>query len=186
MSSSVFRPLLFVLIAIISSVLQAQSPNTPTCSDSLAESIAFLQGRFEGQSYSIAGRDTVLDAIMKVQSRPLLGRCALEEDWEATKDGRVLFTAKVLRAYDAPAQRWSVYYVDNQLNSQVYEGRREASQWRFFRTRPDQGVPIQVRLTWRPIGGGYEQLIERSRDRGVSWTLGGVVKYRSVAAGRSR
>lgn len=186
MCRSVFRPLVFVLIPTISSLLQAQSPTTPTCSDSLAESIAFLQGRFEGQSYSIAGRDTVLDAVMKVESRALLGRCALEEDWEAAKDGRVLFTAKVLRAYDAPTQRWLVYYVDNQLNSQVYEGRREASQWRFFRTRLDQGVPIQARLTWRPIHGGYEQLIERSRDRGVRWTLGGVVKYRSVSAGSSR
>lgn len=90
---------------------------------------------------------------MKVHSRPLFGRCALEERWEAAKDDHVLFTAKVMRAYDAPTQRWSVYYVDNQLNSQVYEGRREAGRWRFFRSRLDQGMPIQVRLAWRPIQG---------------------------------
>jgi hypothetical protein len=144
--------------------------------------MAFLQGRWQGRSYSIAGRDTTLDAIMKVHSRPLFGRCALEERWEALKDGRVLFNAKVLRAYDASTQRWSVYYVDNQLNSQVYEGRREAAQWRFFRTRLDQGVPIQVRLTWRPTQGGYEQLIERSRDGGATWTLGAFVTYRPAPA----
>jgi hypothetical protein len=144
--------------------------------------MAFLQGHWQGRSYSIAGRDTTLDALMKVHSQPLFGRCALEERWEAMKDGRVLFTAKVLRAYDASTQRWSVYYVDNQLNSQVYEGRREAAQWRFFRTRLEQGVPIQVRLTWRPTQGGYEQLIERSRDGGATWTLGAFVTYRPAPA----
>lgn len=173
------------LIPTMASALHAQAP-TPACSDSLGKSMAFLQGDWEGRSYSIAGRDTTLDALMKVHSRPLFGRCALEERWEAVKDNHVLFTAKVMRAYDAPTQRWSVYYVDNQLNSQVYEGRREAGQWRFFRTRLDQGVPIQVRLTWRPIRDGYEQLIERSRDGGATWTLGAFVTYRSVPAAGTR
>lgn len=186
MRSSVVHWLLFALIPTMVSALQAQAAAAPTCSDSLGKSIAFLQGDWEGRSYGIAGRDTVLDALMKVQSRPLFGRCALEERWQAVKDGQVLFTAKVLRAYDAPTQRWSVYYVDNQLNSQVYEGRREAAQWRFFRSRMDQGVPIQVRLTWRPTPGGYEQLIERSRDAGATWALGGFVTYTSVPAAKTR
>jgi hypothetical protein len=38
---------------------------------------------------------------MKVRSRPLFDGCALEEDWQAVKDGQVLFTARVVRAYDA-------------------------------------------------------------------------------------
>ena len=171
---------LFALIPTITVVLQAQAPATPTCTDSLSQSMAFLQGSWEGRSYSIVGRDTVLDALMKVHSQPLFGRCALEERWEAVKDDQVLFTAKVMRAYDAPTQRWSVYYVDDQLNSQIYEGRREAGPWRFFRTRVDQGVPIQVRLTWRPVQAGYEQLIERSRDGGATWTLGGFVMYQAA------
>jgi hypothetical protein len=170
----------------MASALTAQTPATPTCSDSLSQSMAFLQGLWEGRSYSIVGRDTTLDALMKVQSQPLFGRCALEENWEAVKDDQVLFTAKVLRSYDAPTQSWSVYYVDNQLNSQVYEGRREGAQWRFFRTRSDKGVPIQVRLTWRPARGGYEQLIERSRDRGATWTLAGFVRYQPVPDVESR
>jgi hypothetical protein len=140
--------------------------------------MAFLQGDWEGNSYSVSGRDTVLDARMKVHSEPLFDRCALEERWQATKDGEELFTAKVVRAYDAPTQRWLVYYVDDQLNSQIYEGRREASNWRFIRTRLDRGTPIQVRLTWRPTGSGYEQLIERSRDAGATWTLGGIVTFK--------
>src|SRR4051812_14586000 len=155
MHRPVVQWLFLVLISTIAGGLQGQTPATPTCSDSLGKSIAFLQGRWEGGSYSIAGRDTVLDAHMRVYSRPLFGSCALEERWEAIKDDRVLFSAKVLRAYDAATQRWSVYYVDDQLNSQVYEGQREGAQWRFFRTRLDQGVPIQVRLTWRPLPGGY-------------------------------
>jgi hypothetical protein len=186
MRRSVVHWLLLVLIPTTAGALQAQAPTTSSCSDSLGKSMAFLPGHWEGRSYSIAGRDTVLDALMKVHSQPLFGRCALEERWEAVKDDRVLFTAKVLRAYDAPTQRWSVHYVDDQLNSQVYEGRREGGQWRFFRTRLDQGVPIQVRLTWRPIRGGYEQLIERSRDGGATWALGAFVTYQSVPSGDRR
>ena len=139
--------------------------------------MAFLEGQWQGRSYSIAGRDTVLDGLMKVQSRSLFGRCALEEAWTASKDGQALFTAKVIRAYDADTRRWSVYYVDDQLNSQIYEGRSEAGQWRFLRTRLDKGVPIQVRLTWSPTEGGYKQLIERSRDGGATWVLGGFVTF---------
>lgn len=186
MRRSMILWMLFALLATTASALQAQAHATPTCSDSLGKSMAFLQGQWEGRSYSISGRDTTLDALMKVHSHPLFGRCALEERWVAVKDDHVLFTAKVMRAYDAPTQRWSVYYVDDQLNSQIYEGRREAAQWRFFRTRLDQGDPIQVRLTWLPTHGGYEQLIERSRDAGATWTLGGFVTFQAVPASGSR
>jgi hypothetical protein len=171
----------FLLCALLPPVgrpVSGQAPSSPSCADSISKSMAFLEGRWEGKSYSVSGRDTALDALMKVHSQPLFGGCALEERWEAVKDADVLFTAKVVRAYDAPSQRWMVHYVDDQLNSQVYEGRPDAAQWRFFRTRLDRGVPIQVRLTWRPSKDGYEQLIERSRDGGTTWTLGGFVKFR--------
>jgi hypothetical protein len=175
--------LLLVLLPGPSAVLSAQAPGKGNCGDSPTSAVAFLEGEWQGRSYSIAGRDTVLDGLMTVRSRPLLGRCALEEDWTASKDGRALFTAKVIRSYDAPTQRWSVYYVDDQLNSQVYEGRKDGAQWRFFRTRLDQGAPVQVRLTWRPTKNGYEQLIERSRDGGVTWVLGGFVAFTSKQSG---
>jgi hypothetical protein len=180
------RPIpMFWLLALISRAttgLSAQASPSTGCGDSLASAMAFLQGEWQGRSYSIAGRDTVLDGLMSVKSRPLLGRCALEEEWSARKDGRTLFTAKVIRAYDGPTQRWSVYYVDDQLNSQMYEGRMDGSQWRFFRTRLDQGKPVQVRLTWRPIRNGYEQLIERSRDGGTTWVVGGFVTFTTTSA----
>jgi hypothetical protein len=172
--------LVLLLLPTLLGTLRAQAPAAPSCSDSLGKRIAFLQGKWEGKSYSIAGRDTSFEALMTVESQPLFGQCALEERWLATKDDRVLFTAKVTRAYDAGAQRWFVYYVDDQLNSQVYEGRWEAPHWRFLRTRMDQGIPIQVRLTWRPTKAGYEQLIERSRDSGASWTQRGLVVFHSV------
>jgi hypothetical protein len=178
--------LLFALLPTVGSALGAQAPANPTCTDSLRKSMAFLQGHWKGRSYSVFGRDTVLDALMKVHSKPLFGRCAWEEHWEAVKDDHVLFTAKLMRAYDAPTQRWMVHYVDDQLNSQVYEGRPEAAQWRFFRTRLDRGVSIQVRLTWRPSKGGYEQLIERSRDGGATWTLGGFVTFQPDPDAESR
>ncbi|HEY8258309.1 MAG TPA: hypothetical protein VIG08_11705 [Gemmatimonadales bacterium] len=169
-----------VIVPVLTGVLQAQVATTPTCSDSLAKTMAFLEGDWEGRSYSVSGRDTVLDARMTVHSQRLFGGCALEERWEAANGGQILFTARVVRAYDASAQRWSVYYVDNQLNSQIYEGRREGAEWRFLRTRLDKGVPIHVRLTWRPTPSGYDQLIERSRDGGTTWVPGGFVTFRSA------
>jgi hypothetical protein len=168
---------LLVLIPGISPVLSAQATGTDTCGDSAPSAVAFLQGSWQGRSYSIAGRDTLLDGLMTVRSRPLFGGCALEEHWTASKDGQTLFTARVIRAYDAPTRRWSVYYVDDQLNSQIYEGRMDGAQWRYFRTRLDQGAPVQVRLTWRPTKNGYEQLSERSRDGGDIWVLGGYVTF---------
>jgi hypothetical protein len=147
--------------------------------------MAFLVGKWEGQSYSVAGRDTTPDATMLVESEPMYGRCALEERWRAMQDGKALFTARVLRAYDAPSMRWLVYYVDDQLNSQFYQGTHEGGRWRFLRTRMDRGTPIQVRLTWSPVDRGYEQLIERSRDGGTTWTLGGFVAFKPLQkAGR--
>jgi hypothetical protein len=184
MRRSLVHPLLLLLLSSFAGTLRAQNSAAPSCSDSLGKTVAFLQGDWEGRSYSIAGRDTSFEAVMKVRSRPLFGPCTVEEHWTATKNDRVLFTARVLRAYDAGARRWFVYYVDDQLNSQVYEGRWEAPHWRFFRTRMDNGVPVQVRLTWRPTTGGYEQRIERSRDDGANWTLGGLVAFRSVPGSR--
>ena len=156
-----------------------------TCPDSIAGAMKFLRGNWEGRSYSIAGADTTFDALMSIESRPLYGGCVLEERWSATNGGKPLFNAKMLRAYDAGTRRWLVYYVDDGLNSQFYEGRLEGGLWRFVRTRMDQGKPIMVRLTWRPTSDGYEQSIERSRDGGKSWTTAGRVAFGASANGGS-
>jgi hypothetical protein len=175
---------LIVVLPIFASALPAQSPQPAACSDSLGKSMSFLQGHWRGHSYSVSGRDTVLDGLMEVDSRPLFDHCSLQENWKASKDGQVLFTAKVVRAYDGPTHLWSVYYVDDHLNSQIYQGRRDTSRWSFFRTRMDKGVPVQVRLTWFPTESGYEQLIERSRDGGTNWVLGGYVRFKAEREGR--
>lgn len=153
-------------------------PPEPQCADSIARSMAFLAGKWEGSSYSVAGQDTTEDATMLVESAPLYGGCALEERWRAVQGGKTLFNARVLRAYDAATARWLVYYVDDGVNSQFYEGKLESGRWRFLRTRMDGSTPIQVRLTWLAAGQGYEQLIERSRDGGKTWALGGFVRFR--------
>lgn len=84
--SFVLACLIAVLLPGIATALEAQSA-APACADSIGRSMAFLQGHWEGNSYSVAGRDTVLDAHMKVHSEQLFDRCALEERWEASKDG---------------------------------------------------------------------------------------------------
>src|SRR5215204_4250357 len=171
--------LLSSVLLLFPSYLAAQAV---TCPDSLSAAMKFLHGTWEGRSYSIVGSDTTFDADMSVQSQPRYGGCLLEERWSATNGGKMLFQAKVLRGYDAPSRRWLIYYVDDQLNSQFYEGALENEVWRFLRTRRDtDGKPIIVRLTWRPTSDGYEQLIERSRDGGRSWTRAGWVAFRSAS-----
>jgi hypothetical protein len=146
------------------------------CPDSISGSVAFLRGTWKGKSYGITGQDTTVDATMRIRSESLYGGCALDETWDAQHEGKRLFRARVLRAYDAPTRRWLVYYVDDQLNSQFYEGQREDGHWRFIRRRMDGNTPILVRLTWKPTAAGYQQLIERSRDGGKTWSLGGFVE----------
>jgi hypothetical protein len=128
--------------------LRAQTTAAPICSDSLRQSMAFLKGHWKGTSYSVAEADTTLDALIEVHSQPLFDGCALEERWRAVHNGQSLFEARVTRAYDAPTQRWLVHYADDGLNSQLYEGRREAGEWRFFRTRMDRGS-----LSWFASAG---------------------------------
>jgi hypothetical protein len=69
--------LIAVLLPGTATTLEAQSA-AAACADSIGRSMAFLQGDWEGDSYSITSRDTVLDAHMKVHCEPLFGRCALE------------------------------------------------------------------------------------------------------------
>jgi hypothetical protein len=172
--------LLSSVLLLFPSYLAAQAV---TCPDSLRSAMKFLHGTWKGRSYSIVGSDTTFDAEMSVQSQPVYGGCLLEERWSAANGGKTLFRAKVLRGYDAPSRRWLIYYVDDQLNSQFYEGVLENEVWRFLRTRREaDGKPIIVRLTWRPTSDGYEQLIERSRDGGRSWTRAGWVTFRSASA----
>src|SRR5918994_4267370 len=104
-------------------------PPEPQCADSIAKGMAFLAGNWKGSSYSVAGRDTTEDATMLVESARLFGGCALEEKWSAVQGGKTLFRARVLRAFDAATARWVVYYIDDHLNSQFYEGRHESGQW---------------------------------------------------------
>jgi hypothetical protein len=167
-------PWLLLTVAIIPRTLDAQAPAS-MCADSLTSSMAFLRGDWEGRSYSVSGRDTTLDALMKVRSRPLFGGCALEEQWEAVKDGRSLFTAKVIRAYDASAQRWSVYYVDDQLNAQ--DLRRTAGRHRL-------ALPSLPHGSRRADSGSPDLAPERGRLRTVDRALTG--RRRHVGARRLR
>jgi hypothetical protein len=170
------------LFAPVGSGLSQATAAPSACADSISKTVAFLQGGWTGQSFSVGGRDTTRDATMQIWSESLYGGCVLKERWEAEHEGKRLFQAQVVRAYDGPTRRWLVYYADDQLNSQFYEGKHEGGYWRFIRSRMDGNTPILVRLTWKPTATGYEQLIERSRDAGKTWILGGFVKYDRVAS----
>jgi hypothetical protein len=177
------RPILALSAILLSAPLssgagQGNDAAAAGCPDSVSRAVAFLRGSWQGQSYGITGQDTTIDAIMRIRSESRFGGCVLEESWDAEHKGKRLFRARVLRAYDGPAGRWLVYYADDQLNSQFYEGSKADGHWRFIRRRMDGNTPILVRLTWKPTAGGYEQLIERSRDSGKTWTLGGLARFR--------
>lgn len=111
-------------------------------------------------------------------NEPILGGCALRESWRFEIAGKPAFEAIVLRSYDSGGKRWMLSYIDDGLAHQLYEGREDAGQWRFFRERKaDDGSTVLVRITWAPSAAGYTQTIERSTDAGATWTLGSTIAY---------
>jgi|ERR1700683_66283 len=81
---------------------------------------------------------------------------------------------------DSVKKQWLLFYMDDQSHMQVYEGRQDGAQVRFYRERPDaSGKPILIRIVYTPIGtSGYTQGVERSTDGGATWEAGGVTTYR--------
>ena len=103
--------------------------------------------------------------------RKALGGCALEEIW---KEGEAIH-ALALKSCDHGAHRdgkhrWFYSWVAPGYH-QLWEGRNEEGQWRFYREWRRDGQPMLSRTYWTPIAANtLERIVEQSRDGGKTWT----------------
>ena len=153
----------------------ARTTPHPACAAPEARTFDFLLGRWHATERDASG---AVVSTGSIANEPILGGCALRESWRFEIAGKPAFEAVVLRSYDSGGKRWMLSYIDDGLAHQLYEGREDAGQWRFFRERKaDDGSTVLVRITWVPSAAGYTQTIERSTDAGATWLLGSTIAY---------
>jgi hypothetical protein len=110
---------------------------------------------------------------------PILGGLGNMDEFrpESWKPG---FIGMTLRLFNPAAQRWSIYWVDNQgvsLESPVM-GRWQGDTGIFTGTDVFAGKPINVRFTWQRLGpeaARWEQ--EFSPDQGRTWEKNWIMEF---------
>jgi hypothetical protein len=104
------------------------------------------------------------DSIHEVKK--ILGGCVIQELWT----GGALNDAMALRSYDKGTQRWYLSWVSSTLIHQLWEGRKDSAQWRFYRDWVLDGKPMLSRTYWNPLGNDrLERIVEQSQDGGKTW-----------------
>lgn len=138
--------------------LRAQEQTAPVCDTAEAKAFDFLVGEWRAAENAAA--------TMRIEK--ILRGCAVREIWQ---EGRG--EAWLLRSFDAVRQKWFLLFLMNdRLSSQSWEGRWEANQWRFYREWMLEGQTILSRTYWNPLpSGGFEKLVEQSRDGGKTWKM---------------
>lgn len=149
--------LLLVLLASVAPLL-AQERTASACDIAEAKAFDFLVG-----DWRAADTATATMHIEKV-----LRGCALREVWQDERG-----EAWLLRSFDTARQKWFLLFLmDDRLSYQSWEGRWEANQWRFYREWVLDGQAIVSRTYWNPLpSGGFEKLVEQSRDGGKTWRM---------------
>lgn len=127
------------------------------------------------------GNATVAAAEGESVVEPMLDGCIVHEHRSLTRQGKRLFDGDAYWGYDSTTKHWLLFYMDDLLHMQVYEGRDEAGHLAFYRERPDpDGKLILIRIVYAPASSSsYTQAVERSSDHGATWQPGGVTTYQS-------
>ena len=110
---------------------------------------------------------------------PMLDGCIVHEHRSLTRQGNRVFDGDAYWGYDSTTKHWLLFYMDDLLHMQVYEGREEAGHLAFYRERPDpDGKLILIRIVYAPAStSSYTQAVQRSSDHGATWQPGGVTTY---------
>jgi hypothetical protein len=101
---------------------------------------------------------------------PILGGCALREEWTSA-DGKIVGTSH--NAYDPKDRRWHQAWVDNGPSRLDLVGGLVGTEMVLEqRTAPGTSGPGDVqRITWTPLpDGGVRQHWQASKDGGKTWT----------------
>jgi hypothetical protein len=100
------------------------------------------------------------------QIEKFLDGCAIRETW--TGEGGQ-FAAGV-KSYDKGRWRWMYSWIGRGFYHQLWEGRKEDGQWRFYREWALDGQAILSRTYWTLLAdGSIDRIVEQSRDGGKTW-----------------
>ncbi len=99
----------------------------------------------------------------------ILNGCAIHEDF-TQNDGA--YAGQSLSAWSASTKQWTQRYVDTKGEVQEWTGQMEGASVRFLREgKGPDGKPARFRMTYTAEGTDrVRQFIERSSDKGKSWT----------------
>jgi hypothetical protein len=103
--------------------------------------------------------------------KKLLDSCVIQETWKT--EG--IETAVALKSFDdgrhnkTGEKKWFYSWVAKPFH-QLWEGRKESEQWRFYRNWFSNGEAVLSRTYWTQISADkLERIVEQSRDEGKTW-----------------
>jgi hypothetical protein len=154
-----------------SSSASAENP----CASSEVSAFGYMAGEWITSESPVPSAGAVKGAS---RTEKILDGCAIWEHRSVEQNGKELFDAHVVLAYDAATKRMLLFYVDDRSHTQLYEGRKQNGVLAFYRERPDpDGAMVLIRVTYAQQGKGFTQTVERSKDKGTTWEAGGVTSY---------
>jgi hypothetical protein len=146
-----------LFLLLLATPVCAQERNAPACDTAQAKAFDFLLGEWRAA-----------EGPGQMRIEKILRGCALRETWHDQRGESLL-----LRSFDEARQKWFLLFLmDDRLVHQSWEGRWEAGQWRFYREWVLDGQAVLSRTYWNPLAnGGFEKVVEQSRDQGKTWRL---------------
>jgi hypothetical protein len=121
--------------------------------------------------------------------RKTLDNCAIRETWKTDgKESAYGFKSFDNGLHDKNGEKKWFYSWFAPGFHQLWEGRRENGQWRFYREWWLNGEPIISRTYWNSLSDeSLERIVEQSRDGGKTWRIHvkhKFVKKPATAAGK--
>jgi hypothetical protein len=143
-----------ILVVLVLNV-HGQQKTVNACETSEAKEFDFHIGTWKSRD----GKETHL-------VEKFLDGCAIRETW-TREDGQ--FAAGV-KSYDKTRALWLYSWVGKDFYHQLWVGRRENGEWRFYREWTSEGQAVLSRTWWsRLADGSIDRVVEQSRDQGKTW-----------------
>jgi len=157
-------------------VNNAQTPEQNSCEGSEVRAFDFMVGDWISSTSElmtdVGSHGTGVNHIEKV-----LGGCVLLQRRQEERNGKRLFDAYCIFAFDAARSQMRLFVVDNG-HAQVYDGIWENGGWAFCRERTsDSGEVWLLRVRYAPGAKGFTQTAELSKNRGKTWEKASVTSY---------
>lgn len=163
-----------------SSGLVGTAAATPACPDS-SRPFDFVVGGWVGQQFvREADGSTRFVGTTVWTAAPILAGCGFAERVIVHgAEGEHVFTARLLRTYDAEEGRWELTEVDDRGVHLHFQGIRTVDgAWAFEIPRVGDGRPYVLRLTWRTVGDDHvRETFERSYDEGSTFELVSTIDF---------